>query len=42
MNDSLSFATSLSFGHVALTESGVAVSSSGRVAFISPNASQKK
>ena len=41
-NDSLSFVSSFSFGHVALTESGVAVSSSARVPFMSPYALQKR
>ena len=41
-NDALSFDTSMSFGHFAFAESGVAVSCGGTVAFMSPKALQKR
>ena len=41
-NESFRCATSLAFGHVALTESAVVVSSAGRVPFIAPKLLQKK
>ena len=40
-NDALSFVTNSSFGHFALTVSGVDVSFASRVAFAPPRFSQK-